>query len=112
MVAFDLPNHCRYDSNHDRVTGDMGMTGVAINSVEDVWVLFDGIQLDKVRVSMTMSGAVLAVMAMYIRAAVDHTMELGPERINYSEVGGWGEGGDSSYSYDNMLVLSEIRGTN
>ena len=112
MVAFDLPTHCGYNYDHDRVTGDVGMAGVAIYSVDDVRVLFNGIHLNKVIVSMTTKGDVLNVMAMYIRAAVDHPMELGPERINYSEVGGWGEGGDSSYSYDNMLVLSEIRGTN
>lgn len=58
-----------YDSDHPRVAGDVGMAGVAIDSVEDMKVLFDGIPLDKVSVSMTMNGAVLPVMAMYVIAA-------------------------------------------
>lgn len=68
-VAFDLPTHRGYDSDHPRVSGDVGMAGVAIDSVEDMKVLFDGIPLDKVSVSMTMNGAVLPVLAMYIVTA-------------------------------------------
>ena len=68
-VAFDLPTHRGYDSDHPRVTGDVGAAGVAIDTVEDMKVLFDGIPLDEVSVSMTMNGAVLPVMAFYIVAA-------------------------------------------
>ena len=68
-VAFDLPTHRGYDSDHLRVVGDVGKAGVAIDSVEDMKVLFSGIPLDKMSVSMTMNGAVLPVMAMYIVAA-------------------------------------------
>ena len=68
-VAFDLATHRGYDSDHPRVTGDVGKAGVAIDSVEDMKILFDGIPLDKMSVSMTMNGAVLPVMAMYIVAA-------------------------------------------
>lgn len=68
-VAFDLPTHRGYDSDNPRVAGDVGMAGVAIDSVEDMRVLFDGIPLDRMSVSMTMNGAVLPVMAMYIVAA-------------------------------------------
>jgi methylmalonyl-CoA mutase len=67
-VAFDLATHRGYDSDHPRVTGDVGKAGVAIDSVEDMKVLFDGIPLDKVSVSMTMNGAVLPVLAGYIVA--------------------------------------------
>eukprot|EP01112_Ceratiomyxa_fruticulosa_P000405 TRINITY_DN10367_c0_g1_i1.p1 TRINITY_DN10367_c0_g1~~TRINITY_DN10367_c0_g1_i1.p1 ORF type:complete len:773 (-),score=192.98 TRINITY_DN10367_c0_g1_i1:61-2298(-) len=67
-VAFDLATHRGYDSDHPRVKGDVGMAGVAIDSVEDMKVLFDSIPLDKVSVSMTMNGAVLPVLAMYIVA--------------------------------------------
>ncbi|HLR90874.1 MAG TPA: methylmalonyl-CoA mutase [Balneolaceae bacterium] len=68
-VAFDLPTHRGYDSDHSRVTGDVGKAGVAIDSVEDMKILFDQIPLDKISVSMTMNGAVLPVMAFYIVAA-------------------------------------------
>ncbi len=68
-VAFDLATHRGYDSDHERVVGDVGKAGVAIDSVEDMKILFDGIPLDKVSVSMTMNGAVLPVMANYIVAA-------------------------------------------
>ena len=68
-VAFDLATHRGYDSDHPRVAGDVGMAGVAIDSVEDMKVLFDGIPLDRMTVSMTMNGAVLPVMAFYIVAA-------------------------------------------
>jgi methylmalonyl-CoA mutase len=68
-VAFDLATHRGYDSDHPRVAGDVGMAGVAIDSVEDMKVLFDGIPLDRMTVSMTMNGAVLPVMAFYLVAA-------------------------------------------
>lgn len=68
-VAFDLATHRGYDSDHPRVAGDVGMAGVAVDSVEDMKILFDQIPLDKVSVSMTMNGAVIPVLAMYIVAA-------------------------------------------
>src|SRR5436305_3824659 len=68
-VAFDRATHRGYDSDHPRVTGDVGKAGVAIDSVEDMKILFDGIPLDKVSVSMTMNGAVLPVLAGYVVAA-------------------------------------------
>jgi len=68
-VAFDLATHRGYDSDHPRVSGDVGKAGVAVDSVEDMKILFDGIPLDKVSVSMTMNGAVLPVLAGYIVAA-------------------------------------------
>ncbi|MEY3465725.1 MAG: methylmalonyl-CoA mutase [Steroidobacteraceae bacterium] len=67
-VAFDLATHRGYDSDHPRVTGDVGKAGVAIDSVEDMKILFDGIPLDRVSVSMTMNGAVLPVLAAYVVA--------------------------------------------
>ncbi|MDJ0793318.1 MAG: methylmalonyl-CoA mutase [Woeseiaceae bacterium] len=68
-VAFDLATHRGYDSDHPRVVGDVGKAGVAIDSVEDMKILFDGIPLDKMSVSMTMNGAALPIMAMYVVAA-------------------------------------------
>ncbi|MCW5745338.1 MAG: methylmalonyl-CoA mutase, partial [Alphaproteobacteria bacterium] len=68
-VAFDLATHRGYDSDHPRVIGDVGKAGVAIDSVEDMKILFDGIPLEKMSVSMTMNGAVLPVLAGYIVAA-------------------------------------------
>ena len=68
-VAFDLATHRGYDSDHDRVQGDVGKAGVAIDSVEDMKILFDQIPLDKMSVSMTMNGAVLPILAFYIVAA-------------------------------------------
>jgi len=67
-VAFDLATHCGYDSDNPRVHGDVGMAGVAIDTVEDMKTLFDGIPLEKMSVSMTMNGAVIPVLAMYIAA--------------------------------------------
>lgn len=67
-VAFDLATHCGYDSDNSRVLGDVGMAGVAVDSVEDMKALFDGIPLDKISVSMTMNGAVIPVLAMFIVA--------------------------------------------
>ncbi|MEN9841480.1 MAG: hypothetical protein RL376_1280, partial [Verrucomicrobiota bacterium] len=75
-VAFDLATHRGYDSDHPRVVGDVGKAGVAIDSVEDMKVLFDSIPLDKVSVSMTMNGAVLPVMAFYIAAALEQGAKL------------------------------------
>ena len=68
-VAFDLATHRGYDSDHERVKGDVGMAGVAVDSIYDMRTLFDGIPLDRTSVSMTMNGAVLPVMALYIAAA-------------------------------------------
>ena len=76
-VAFDLPTHRGYDSDHPRVVGDVGKAGVAIDSVEDMKILFDQIPLGKMSVSMTMNGAVLPVMAMYIVAAEEQGVKLG-----------------------------------
>ena len=75
-VAFDLATHRGYDSDHLRVLGDVGKAGVAIDSVEDMKVLFDGIPLDKMSVSMTMNGAVLPVLAGYIVAAKEQGVSL------------------------------------
>lgn len=74
-VAFDLATHRGYDSDHERVTGDVGKAGVAIDSVEDMKLLFDQIPLDKMSVSMTMNGAVLPVMAFYIVAAEEQGVQ-------------------------------------
>jgi methylmalonyl-CoA mutase len=79
-VAFDLATHRGYDSDHPRVTGDVGKAGVAIDSVEDMKILFDGIPLDKVSVSMTMNGAVLPVLAGYIVAAEEQG--VAEEKLN------------------------------
>ncbi|MFG2634757.1 methylmalonyl-CoA mutase [Streptomyces sp. NPDC048362] len=78
-VAFDLPTHRGYDSDHPRVTGDVGMAGVAIDSIYDMRQLFDGIPLDKMTVSMTMNGAVLPVLALYIVAAEEQG--VAPEKL-------------------------------
>ena len=75
-VAFDLATHRGYDSDHERVYGDVGKAGVAIDSVEDMKILFDGIPLDKMSVSMTMNGAVLPVLAGYIVAAEEQGVSL------------------------------------
>lgn len=75
-VAFDLATHRGYDSDHERVVGDVGKAGVAIDSVEDMKVLFDGIPLDKMSVSMTMNGAVLPIMAFYIVAAEEQGVNI------------------------------------
>ena len=78
-VAFDLATHRGYDSDHPRVVGDVGKAGVAIDSVEDMKILFDGIPLDKMSVSMTMNGAALPIMAMYVVAAEEQG--VGPELL-------------------------------
>jgi len=80
-VAFDLATHRGYDSDHPRVVGDIGKAGVAVDSVEDMKILFDRIPLDKITVSMTMNGAVLPVMAGYIVAAEE-------QGVKYEQLGG------------------------
>lgn len=79
-IAFDLPTHRGYDSDHERVVGDVGKAGVAIDSVEDMKVLFDQIPLDEMSVSMTMNGAVLPIMAFYIVAAEEQGVK--PEQLS------------------------------
>ena len=79
-VAFDLATHRGYDSDHPRVTGDVGKAGVAIDSIEDMKILFDGIPLDKMSVSMTMNGAVLPVLAGYIVAAEEQGVS--PDKLS------------------------------
>ncbi|MGC4029182.1 MAG: methylmalonyl-CoA mutase [Steroidobacteraceae bacterium] len=79
-VAFDLPTHRGYDSDHPRVVGDVGKTGVAVDTVEDMKILFDGIALGEVSVSMTMNGAVLPVMAAYLVAAEEQGVD--PARLS------------------------------
>ena len=78
-VAFDLATHRGYDSDHDRVVGDVGKAGVAIDTVEDMKILFDQIPLDKMSVSMTMNGAVLPILAFYIVAAEEQGVK--PEQL-------------------------------
>ena len=79
-VAFDLPTHRGYDSDHERVVGDVGKAGVAIDSVLDMKILFDQIPLDQISVSMTMNGAVLPIMAFYIVAAEEQGVS--PEKLS------------------------------
>ena len=79
-IAFDLATHRGYDSDSERVVGDVGMAGVAIDSIYDMRTLFDGIPLDKMSVSMTMNGAVLPVLAMYIVAAEEQGVS--PEKLS------------------------------
>ena len=79
-VAFDLATHRGYDSDHERVSGDVGKAGVAIDSILDMKVLFDGIPLDRMSVSMTMNGAVLPIMAFYIVAAEEQGVP--PEKLS------------------------------
>ncbi|NNE23675.1 MAG: methylmalonyl-CoA mutase [Rhizobiales bacterium] len=75
-IAFDLATHRGYDSDHPRVAGDVGMAGVAIDSIYDMRTLFDGIPLDQMSVSMTMNGAVLPIMALYITAGLEQGVSL------------------------------------
>ncbi|NRA66156.1 MAG: methylmalonyl-CoA mutase [Pseudobacteriovorax sp.] len=79
-IAFDLATHRGYDSDHPRVMGDVGMAGVAIDSIKDMRILFDGIPLDKMSVSMTMNGAVLPILALYILAAEEQGVT--PEKLS------------------------------
>ncbi len=78
-IAFDLATHRGYDSDHERVIGDVGKAGVAIDSIEDMKILFSGIPLDKMSVSMTMNGAVLPIMAFYIAAAEEEG--ISPDKL-------------------------------
>ena len=78
-IAFDLATHRGYDSDHPRVVGDVGMAGVAIDSILDMRILFDGIPLDKMSVSMTMNGAVLPILALYVVAAEEQGVP--PEKL-------------------------------
>jgi len=84
-VAFDLPTHRGYDSDHERVVGDVGMAGVSIDTLRDMEILFDGIDLTKVSVSMTMNGAVLPILAFYIQTAIEQHMD-GEDAMDSSEV--------------------------
>src|SRR5450759_4212397 len=79
-VAFDLATHRGYDSDHPRVTGDVGMAGVAIDSIYDMRTLFSGIPLDQMSVSMTMNGAVLPVLALFVAAAEEQGVP--PEKLS------------------------------
>ncbi|MFA9408298.1 MAG: methylmalonyl-CoA mutase [Candidatus Dadabacteria bacterium] len=79
-VAFDLPTHRGYDSDHERVVGDVGKAGVAIDSILDMKILFDQIPLDEISVSMTMNGAVLPIMAFYIVAAEEQGVD--PQKLS------------------------------
>src|SRR5674476_757730 len=79
-VAFDLATHRGYDSDHERVTGDVGMAGVAIDSIYDMRTLFSGIPLDQMSVSMTMNGAVLPILALFVAAAEEQGVP--PEKLS------------------------------
>jgi methylmalonyl-CoA mutase len=79
-IAFDLPTHRGYDSDNPRVAGDVGMAGVAIDSIFDMRTLFDGIPLDEMSVSMTMNGAVIPIMALYIVAGEEQGVP--PEKLS------------------------------
>lgn len=80
-VAFDLPTHRGYDSDHERVTGDVGMAGVAVDTLKDMEILFDQIDLTKVSVSMTMNGAVLPCLAFYVQAAIEQNPDKDPAEV-------------------------------
>lgn len=80
-VAFDLATHRGFDSDHPRVVGDVGMAGVPIDTIENMKTLFDGIPLDKMSVSMTMNGAVLPILAMYIGAAAEQPTPVEPAKL-------------------------------
>ncbi len=84
-VAFDLATHRGYDSDHDRVVGDVGKAGVAIDSVEDMKILFDGIPLGEVSVSMTMNGAVIPVLASFIVAGEEQGVDRAAAVRDHSE---------------------------
>lgn len=117
-VAFDLPTHRGYDSDHDRVVGDVGMAGVPIDSILDMKALFDDIPLERISVSMTMNGAVLPILGMYIQEAIEQQEALG-SRSEFRE-GGNSIGGESSSSSSlssssgddkKDSVLTSLRGT-
>ena len=80
-VAFDLPTHRGYDSDHERVVGDVGMAGVSIDTLKDMEILFDQIDLMTVSVSMTMNGAVLPIMAFYIQTAIEQHPDKDPAEV-------------------------------
>lgn len=80
-VAFDLPTHRGYDSDHPRVVGDVGMAGVPVSSMDDMKILFDQIDLTQVSVSMTMNGAVLPILAFYIQTALEQHPELDESQV-------------------------------
>ena len=110
-VAFDLATHRGYDSDHPRVVGDVGKAGVAIDSVEDMKILFDGIPLDKMSVSMTMNGAVLPVLAGYIVAAeeqgVRRTSSRAPSRTTSSR-SSWSATPISTRPAPSMRIVADI----
>lgn len=86
-VAFDLPTHRGYDSDHERVVGDVGMSGVSIDTLTDMQILFDDIDLTSVSVSMTMNGAVLPVLAFFVEAAIQQHPDKNPSEITESLCG-------------------------
>ena len=111
-VAFDLATHRGYDSDHPRVVGDVGKAGVAIDSVEDMKILFDGIPLDKMTVSMTMNGAVLPVLAGYIVAAEEQGVDAGrssagPSRTTSSR-SSWSATPTSIRPTPSMRIVADI----
>lgn len=99
-VAFDLPTHRGYDSNHERVPGDVGMAGVPIDTLDDMEILFNGIDLTQVSVSMTMNGAVLPIMAFYIQTALEQ-----------QQPGGQFYQASSSPPLDEAAILKRLAGT-
>ena len=111
-VAFDLATHRGYDSDHPRVTGDVGKAGVAIDSVEDMKILFDGIPLDKVSVSMTMNGAVLPVLAGYVVAAEEQGVCAGPAVAGPSRTtssrSSWSATPTSTRPQPSMRIIGDI----
>jgi methylmalonyl-CoA mutase len=115
-VAFDLPTHRGYDSDHCRVVGDVGMAGVPIDSILDMKALFNDIPLEQISVSMTMNGAVLPVLGMYIQEAIEQQEALG-SRSKFREGRNNGQGMSSSSSSSSgdddkkASVLTSLRGT-
>lgn len=114
-VAFDLPTHRGYDSDHSRVVGDVGMAGVPIDSILDMKALFDNIPLDQISVSMTMNGAVLPILGMYIQEAIEQQEKLGSmSKFREGGIGGGESPSSSSSSGDvkkDSSVLTSLRGT-
>ena len=104
-VAFDLATHRGYDSDHPRVIGDVGLAGVPVDTVEDMKVLFRGINLANISVSMTMNGAVLPTMAMFVQAALEQREKILGSEEGHSTFAGGGGGADKK------SVLSSLRGT-
>ena len=111
-VAFDLATHRGYDSDHPRVTGDVGMAGVAIDSILDMRILFSGIPLDQMSVSMTMNGAVLPVLALYIVAAEEQGVPAGAAQRHDPERHPQGVHGPQhlhlSRPHPSMRIISDI----